>query len=131
VPSLSDQAGGTIKVLRGGEHDSHLLLSVLSGSRDARGIVDLPRSRSCRSRRSMTINVRRARGVKVRRVSIRVGSRKATVLRGRKLRRQVRLTGLPRGTYRVRITVRGVRNGKRVTLRDTRTYRTCAPRKRG
>jgi putative CocE/NonD family hydrolase len=130
TPALADQAGGSIRVLRGGRYDSHLLLP-LRDAAAAAGITSLPASRSCRSRRDFVIRVRQRRGLVLERVTVLVNGRRTRVLRGRRLRARVKLTGLPRGTFRVRVVVRGRRAGKRFTVRDTRTYRTCVPRRRG
>ena len=48
------------------------------------------------------------------------------MLRGRRLRARVVLTGLPRGTFVVRI-VGVTASGRHVS--ETRTYRTCRPRR--
>ena len=60
--------------------------------------------------------------------TVRVGTRKPLVLRGRKLRPAVDLRGLPKGTFRVRIDVTTT-SGRTLTV--TRKYRTCTPRKGG
>ena len=44
--------------------------------------------------------------------------------RGKRLRATVNLRGLPKGTFRVLITVK-TKKGR--TLRSARTYRTCRP----
>jgi hypothetical protein len=65
----------------------------------------------------------------IRRVTVLVNGRRTKVVRGRRRQARVRLTGLPRGTFRVRVVVHGRRAGRRVTVRDTRTYRTCVKRR--
>jgi putative CocE/NonD family hydrolase len=125
LPAVGEQAGGTIRVLRGGRYDSHVLLPLRgAAAASARSVAQLP-PRSCRSRRDFVIRLKRRRGTRIERVSVFVNGRRTRVLRGRRLRARVRLSGLPRGTFRVRVVVRARRGGRRVTLRDTRTYRTC------
>ena len=93
------------------------------------GALQLPRStRSCTSRRVITINLRRA----IRR-SARVtyaGRRAKVVRRGRRLRAKIDLRGLPKRRVVVRAVGRSERGRK---VRDVRVYRTCAKkaRKRG
>jgi hypothetical protein len=88
----------------------------------------LPRARSCASRRAFTIRLRRApKGDRIRSADVRLNGRRLKVLRGTRLRSTVSLRGLPRGTFRVTVTVR-TRKGK--VLRSARTYRTCVGRGR-
>ncbi len=56
-----------------------------------------------------------------------VNGKKVKTLRGKRLKAPVKLAGLPKGTYRVVVTVR-TKKGK--TLRTARTYRTCVPKKK-
>jgi len=85
----------------------------------------LSATRSCVSRRSIRLHVRRPRGVRVRTISRRVQR-----LRGNRRVTTVSLRGLPRGTVKVTAVVHAVRHGRAITVRDARTYRTCAPRRR-
>lgn len=85
-------------------------------------------SRPCTSRRRFVIHVRAPRGFRVRVARLRVGKRAQTVrVRrvGRRLTVRVDLSGLPKGTTRVRLTIRGA--GRRA-VRTTRTYRLCTRR---
>lgn len=86
--------------------------------------LGLPSAKRCVSRRSFTIRLSR----RLRSATVYVAGRRVRTLRGRRLRAHVRLTGLPRGTYRVRVVGR-TRGGRRVT--SVRTYRTCRPPRRG
>ena len=91
-----------------------------------RPAASLPSSRKCVSRRRFTIRLRRApRGDRIRSATVTVNGKRVRVLRGKRLRAKVTLAGLPRGTFRVLVTVR-TRKGR--TLRSARTYRTCVPR---
>ncbi|CAA9499260.1 MAG: FIG01124270: hypothetical protein [uncultured Solirubrobacteraceae bacterium] len=92
----------------------------------------LPSSRRCVSRRRFTIRLRKApKGDRHRSAVVTVNGKRARVLRRSKktgrLRASVVLTGLPKGTFRVRVTIK---TAKGRTLRAARTYRTCVPKKR-
>src|SRR3954452_3680051 len=85
--------------------------------------------RSCASRRRFRIRLRLPRGIHradVGKATIRVGSGRLRVLRGKRLTAPVDLRGLPpnRFTVRVRLTLKDGR-----TVAETRRYRTCAPRR--
>ncbi len=73
---------------------------------------------TCTSRRDFTIRLSR----RLQSATVTVAGRRVATLRGRRLQAKVNLKGLPRGTYRVRITGRD-RGGRRLT--SVRTYRTC------
>jgi dienelactone hydrolase len=84
----------------------------------------LPSTRSCRSRRTLTIRLRRPRGDTLRRVTVALNGRRVRDVRGRRLRRtRIDLRGLPRGTVRVKVVVRTAKGRQIVTQRR---YRTCA-----
>ena len=89
--------------------------------------VQLPGSRTCRSRRSFAIRLRKPARGRIRSARVYVNGRRVKVLRGKRLRSRVNLRGLPRGRYTVRVVVTTTR-GKRIVTR--RRYRTCVPRKR-
>jgi ABC-2 type transport system ATP-binding protein len=89
----------------------------------------LPQSRRCLSRRRFEIRVKRGRG-KARLRSARVtvdGKRVKVRRRAGRLRAIVDLRGRQKQRVRVRIVAR-TRGGK--TLRDTRVYRTCTPKRK-
>ena len=85
-------------------------------------------SRRCTSRRAITFRslVRRGTRIVSGRAVIRGRTRKVTT-RGRRVTLDLR--GLQRGTYRVRLVLRVRRAGTTRTLRVTRRFRTCAPRR--
>jgi hypothetical protein len=61
-------------------------------------------------------------------VAVTIGkAKKAKTYKGAKLRVPVKLTGLPKGTFRIKVTVT-LADGTKLTL--TRTYNTCAPKER-
>ena len=84
-------------------------------------------SRACRSRRVLTLHLRAPRGQRLRGVRARTTSGRARVIRrGRTVRVRLDLRGVRRG--QVRVTLRA-RTSRGRTLRQTRTYRTCATRR--
>jgi ABC-2 type transport system ATP-binding protein len=89
----------------------------------------LPQSRRCLSRRRFEIRVKRGRGkARLRSARVTVAGRRVKVRRrGGRLRAVVDLRGRQKQRVRVRIVAR-TRSGK--TLRDTRVYRTCTPKRR-
>ena len=89
----------------------------------ARQVIRLPSNRRCVSRRRFRIRLRRPGGLALRSAVVHVNGKRVKVVRGRRLRAVVDLRGLPRGRFRVRITVT-TRAGR--TLAASRRYRTCA-----
>ncbi|HEX8206313.1 MAG TPA: calcium-binding protein [Solirubrobacteraceae bacterium] len=90
-------------------------------------ILRLPSSRRCASRRKFTVRVRREIRGQVRRVTISLNGRRVKRVTGRRLGLPIDLRGLPKGRVRVRLRVE-LTDGRVAT--DTRTYRTCATKKR-
>ncbi|WP_205696652.1 CocE/NonD family hydrolase [Conexibacter sp. SYSU D00693] len=88
----------------------------------------LPSAKRCVSRRTLRITLRRPKGDRVRSATVSVNGRRRTTLRGRRTVAPVSLKGLPKGTYRVAITIR---TAKGKVLRQARTYRTCTTRRSG
>jgi virginiamycin B lyase len=89
-------------------------------------VVSLAATTKCLSRRRLTLTVRKRKtGAKVTSIRVTVGKAKPKTYTARKLEVPVRLTGLPKGTFKVRLTIR---LADRTTLTQTRTYRTCAPK---
>jgi hypothetical protein len=101
----------------------------------------LPSSRRCVSRRNFIIRIKRPGRVRYLAARVTVNGRRTAVfikreryltvrgriLQERRLAARVDLRGLPKGTFRVAITA--VTTSLR-TLRGTRSYRTCEPRRR-
>ncbi len=90
-------------------------------------------ARSCKSRRRLTITVRRPRGMRVRKVTVRLDGKRVRVRRGKRGKRTavIDLRGRRRGTAVVRIRIAGTRRGKAARSVQTRAFRTCRPRRRG
>ena len=91
----------------------------------AAGGVQGVQQRSCKSRRSFKIRIRVPKGKKALSAVVRVNNKKVKVVRGKRLKAAVRLKGLPKGKFTVKITVR-LANGKKIT--GTRKYHTCIPK---
>jgi hypothetical protein len=90
--------------------------------------VELPAvasSRICGSRRTFAIRLSEPRRGHLVRAAVFVDGRRVKVVRGKRLRARVNLSGLPRGRYVVRVVAR-TNTGR--TLVRTRRYRTCTPR---
>jgi hypothetical protein len=90
-------------------------------------LLSLPSSRRCASRRKFTVRVRRAIRGTVRRVQIFINGKRVKTVTGSRIGLPIDLRGLPKGRIRVRLRVE-LADGRVAT--DTRTYRTCATRKR-
>jgi Ca2+-binding RTX toxin-like protein len=89
--------------------------------------LSLPSSRRCASRRKFTVRVRREIRGSVKRVQIFVNGRRVKSVTGRRIALPIDLRGLPKGKIKVRLRVE-LNDGRVAT--DTRTYRTCATKKR-
>jgi hypothetical protein len=90
--------------------------------------LGLPSARVCVSRRRFPIRLQQPRGVRIRGATIVVSGRQTTAQRaGGRFTATVDLRGLRRGQFTVQITVRTA-SGK--TLKASRRYRTCAPKRR-
>ena len=91
----------------------------------AAGGVQGVQQRSCASKRVFKIRIRVPKGKKALSAVVRVNNKKVRVVRGKRLKAAVRLRGLPKGRFTVKITVR-LANGKKIT--GKRVYHTCIPR---
>jgi hypothetical protein len=90
-------------------------------------VIELPSSRRCVSRRRFRIRLHEPDGSRLVSALVRVNGRQVRAVRGRRLTAAVDLRGLPRGRFRVSITVR-TSAGRRITA--ARRYRTCTPKRR-
>jgi hypothetical protein len=91
------------------------------------GLVVAPSNRRCISRRHFRIRLRQRGGIRIEQAVVFVNGRRVAVRRGRRVTAAVDLRGLPKGRYRVRITIITT-TGRIIT--GTRRYRTCAKRHR-
>jgi streptogramin lyase len=90
-------------------------------------VFSLAAAKRCASRRSLTLTLRkRASGPKATSIKVTIGKGKAKTYKGAKLQVPVKLTGLPKGSFKVTVAV-AMSDG--TTVRLTRTYKTCATKK--
>jgi hypothetical protein len=83
---------------------------------------------ACASRRAFIIHIRRQHGITLRKATVFLNGRKIKTVRGAgHLAAGIRLAGLPKGTFRVKITA--VTSTGRV-LHGLRTYHTCVPHRK-
>ena len=90
-------------------------------------LLTLPSSRRCASRRKFTVRVRREIRGTVKRLTIFLNGRRVKSVTGSRIGLPIDLRGLPKGKVKVRLRVE-LDDGRVAT--DTRTYRTCATKKR-
>ena len=91
-------------------------------------IAILPSARRCVSRRKFRIRLRHPRGARVTSAVVRLNGKRVATRRGKRVTAPINLRGLPKGRFKVRITVK-LADGR--TVNGTRRYRTCTPRRRG
>ena len=93
-----------------------------------RAVAILPSTRRCVSRRKFRIRLRHPRGARVTSAVVRLNGKRVATRRGKRVTAPINLRGLPKGRFKVRITVK-LADGR--TVNGTRRYKTCRPRKRG
>lgn len=87
--------------------------------------ISLPKApKKCWRRRSLTAKVS---GFGVAKTVVKVSGRKAKTYKGGSANGNIKITGLPKGSYKVRVTVT-LEDGRTQTL--TRSYRTCAAKRK-
>ena len=85
--------------------------------------IQMPaRAKKCTRRKGFALRLRAPRGQKLRSAVVFVGGRRAKVVKGKALRRPVKLKGLRKGRVRIDVTLR-TKRGK--TINRSRTYRFC------
>lgn len=89
--------------------------------------IQLPSTRSCRSRRDFTIRLRQPQRGRIKAVRVYVNGKRVRLLRGSRLKARIDLRGLPRRRYTVRVVVTTSRGA---TITERRRYRTCIPSSR-
>jgi hypothetical protein len=90
-------------------------------------VISLPSTKRCLSRRNFPMRVRMPAGVTARSARISINGKVKKTVTGAGLAKQIDLRGLPAGKVKVKVAVTTT-DGRTVT--DTRTYRTCAKKKR-
>jgi uncharacterized delta-60 repeat protein len=83
-------------------------------------------AKSCASKRAFKIRLRIPRGDKPTSATVKVNGKTVKVVKGSRLRSTIDLRGLPKGTFKVSITVK-LAGGKK-SLKGHRTYHTCIPK---
>jgi streptogramin lyase len=90
-------------------------------------VLSVASATKCLSHRRLTLTLRKRKtGSKVTAVAVTIGKGKAKTYKGAKLKLPVKLTGLPKGTFKVKV-VATLADATKLTL--TRTYKTCAAKK--
>jgi hypothetical protein len=93
----------------------------------AADVITLPSTRACVSRRSFRIRLRQPKGIKIAKATVRLDGKLVKTLTGARVTAPVDLRGLPKGRFTVTIAVT---TSTGTVLRDRRTYRTCAVKKK-
>src|SRR5262249_16868097 len=93
-----------------------------------KGVVQAPSTRRCASRRRCTVHIREGKGFTSGKARVTVNGKRRKVLSRKSFKRGrhaavVDLRGLPKGTFKLKITVVST-DGR--TVSGTRTYHTCA-----
>ena len=90
-------------------------------------VTTLPSTKACVSRRAFRIRIREPAGVDVVDARVFVNGKRVKVVKSVRRTATVDLRGLPKGRFKVKIEVRTADDRK---VSGTRTYRTCAPKRR-
>jgi len=90
-------------------------------------VFTLPSNKKCVSRRVFRIRLKAPKGVKLLSATVRVNNKLVKTVKGKRLTAPVDLRGLPKGKFTVKVEAKTT-DGR--TVRDTRKYKTCAPRKK-
>jgi hypothetical protein len=96
-----------------------------AATKNALGVLTVSTQHRCSSRRLIRLRLKAPKGVALRSAVVRYRNRTIR-LRGRKLKTAIDLRGLPKGTFKVRITMTTTRGQ---TLKVTRRFKTCVTRK--
>ncbi len=92
----------------------------------AAGVIGLPSTRRCVSRRHFPIHLRAPRKLQIETAVVFVNGRRVRTVGRVRVKADVDLRGLPRGRFTVRITA-VLSNGR--VLASRRRYHTCVPRR--
>lgn len=99
-----------------------------SGKPSLQQVAALPSTKRCVSRRRFRIRLRSPKGARVVSATVKLRGRTVATRRGKRITAPIDLRGLPRGRFAVSIRV-VLADGRVVT--GSRTYRTCAPKRKG
>ena len=113
-----------------GCHDSDFVRALPQTTPTVNTIATLPRqgSKRCLSRRRFTIRLKEPPGDALATASVYVNGRRVQTRSGERITAPINLRGLPKGRYTVRIVARTVLGR---TIRGSRRYRTCTPKRSG
>jgi hypothetical protein len=95
------------------------------GNRLADGFVSLNATSPCAIRKHFTLRIHSRNRVHITSAEIFVNRKRVRALHGRALHRRFRLTHLPKGKFRLRVVIHGIKHGRRITIRDSRSYSRC------
>jgi hypothetical protein len=87
----------------------------------------LPSARSCVPRSRLRIRLKQPKGIAIASATIKVDNKVVKTVKGRRVTAPVDLRGLPKGRFTVSIAVTTTTG---TVVKQTRTYRTCAPKRR-
>jgi hypothetical protein len=90
------------------------------------GAFGIPSNRTCVSRRAFPIHVRRRRGITYQTVLVALNGKRVATVRGPRTSATIDLRGLPKGTFKVRITAVTT---NALVITGTRSYHTCAKKR--
>ena len=97
------------------------------GTPPAKVTISLPSNRRCRTSRTLAIRVRIGKGGTIKAAEVRVDRhRKLRLTKAKDLRRSIKVSKLPNGSYRLEVRVL-TKDGRTVTA--SKRYRTCATRR--
>lgn len=103
-------------------------LNYASCRAERKRVIRLPGARSCNTRRSLTVRLRKPPRSRLTEVRVLVRGQRVKVVRGKRARKRFTVRGLPKnGRYRVRI-VALTSTGERIVA--SRRYRACVPKLR-
>jgi hypothetical protein len=110
--------------------DSDLVSELPAGTPKIDKIATLPKQgkRKCLSRRAFTIRLKEPAGDALNTASVFLNRKRVEIRRSDRITAPIRLTGLPKGRYTVKIVAKTVL-GK--TIQGSRKYRTCAKKRSG
>lgn len=90
-------------------------------------VAKLPSAKQCVSRRNFQIRLRSPKGAKIASATVKVRGKTVAARKGKRVTAPIDLRGLPKGRFKVSITVT-LADGRIIT--GSRTYRTCAAKKK-
>jgi predicted acyl esterase len=97
-----------------------------------RGNVIANNSGPCAVRKRFVLKVHHRNKVRITSVDFLVNGKRVKRVTGKALKRPVDLTKkVPRGKFKLGVVIRGLKHGRRITIRDTRSYSACKHRQKG